>query len=359
MALQQNDKRQLHKALVDAFQTIADLDMMTGLYLGVPREHISGKGTVPGIVLDLIVWADSRGRVADLLEAARDANPTHPDLQALAARLMAAPPPATVDVVAASITRAEFTATAVARQREEQPKTAAVPAITAEVLQRIALRSIEFLNAQDFRTTMAERERAVCRVDYPCETGQGTGFLVGSDLVMTNYHVLESFINQTRQPSEVCCRFGFQMTSAAAQPEPGVSYQLADDWLVASSPVDQLDYALVRLRQQVPMATDNATRSPLAPVTHQFETGEAVFILQHPRTAPLKLASGGLVKADERRVFYLANTLKGSSGSPCFDGNWRLVALHRSGEDVANVGVPFAAILADLQAKNLRNLLLP
>jgi hypothetical protein len=358
MALAQNDRRQLHKVLVDAFQTIADLDLMTGIHLGVPREHISGKGTVPGIVLDLIVWADSRGRVADLLEAAREANPTHPDLRALAARVVteAAPMP---DAVAQTITRAEFTTTAVARQREEQPKTAAVPAITAEVLQRIALRSIEFLNAQDFRTTMAERERAVCRVDYPCEAGQGTGFLVASDLVMTNFHVLEPFINQARPSSEVCCRFGFQMTSAAAQPEPGVPYQLADDWLVASSPVDQLDYALVRLRQHVPSASDNGMRPPLKPVVHQFDTGEAIFILQHPRTAPLKLASGGLVKADERRVFYLANTLKGSSGSPCFDGNWRLVALHRSGEDVANVGVPFAAILTDLQTKNLAGLLTP
>jgi hypothetical protein len=128
---------------------------------------------------------------------------------------------------------------------------------------------------------------------------------------------------------------------------------------VTSSPVDQLDYAIVRLRQHVPAAADSGPRLPLKPVVHQFDTGEAIFILQHPRTAPLKLASGGLVKADERRVFYLANTLKGSSGSPCFDGNWRLVALHRSGEDVANVGVPFVAILADLQARNLGNLLAP
>ena len=359
MALAQNDRRQLHKVMVDAFQTVADLDLMMGLYLGVPREHISGKGVVPHIVLDLIVWADSRGRIADLLEAARDANPTHPDLQELAARLASTVPPLMLEPLAATIGRAEFTSTAVALQREEQPNSAALSALTAEVLQRIALRSIEFVNAQDFRTTMAERERAVCRVDYPCETGQGTGFLVARDVVMTNCHVMEPFMGNGRQASEVCCRFGYQMTSAAAQPEAGVAYDLADNWLVASSPVDQLDYALVRLRQQVPIAADPGLRPPLRPMTHSFEPGESIFILQHPKTAPLKLASGGLVKAEDRRVFYLANTLKGSSGSPCFDGNWRLVALHRSGEDVANVGVPFAAILADLQAKNLATILSP
>jgi hypothetical protein len=357
MALALNDRKQLHKVLVDALPTVADLDLMTGIYLGVPREHISGKGAVPHIVLDLIVWADSRGRVADLLEAAREANPTHPDLRDLATRLLAATPAPSFAAVQQTITRAEFSTSAEAHQREEQPKTGSVPAITAEVLQRIALRSIEFLNTQDFRQTMAERELAVCRVEFPCEAGQGTGFLVASDLVITNYHVVEPFITKARAASEICCRFGYQMTSAMAQPEPGVAYTLADDWLVAASPVDQLDYAVMRLRQQAPAAADVASRPPLKPVAHQFETGEAIFIIQHPKTAPLKLSSGGLVKAEDRRVFYLANTLKGSSGSPCFDGNWGLVALHRSGEDVANVGVPFAAIRADLQAKNLGALL--
>jgi hypothetical protein len=359
MALQVNDRKQLHKILVEAFPTLADLDLMTGLYLGVPREHISVRGAVPHIVLDMLVWADSRGRIADLVEAAREANPTNPTLRELATRLLAGAAPSPLDAVAPTITRAEFTTEAEARQREEQPRNQAIPPVTAEVLQRIALRSIEFVNTDEFRQRMAERELAVCRVEFPCESGQGTGFLVGRDLVITNYHVLAPFIGNSRQPSEVCCRFGYHVVAAAAQPQQGVAYALADNWLVASSPVDQLDYAIVRLRQQVPTPADVASRPALKPVTHNFETGEAIFILQHPKAAPLKLSSGGLVKAEDRRVFYLANTLKGSSGSPCFDGNWQLVALHRSGEDVANVGVPFAAILADLQAKDLGALLSP
>ena len=357
MALHVNDRKQLHKVLVAAFPTLADLDLMTDLYLGVPREHISTKNSVPNIVLDLIVWASSRGRIADLLEAAREANPTQPDLHALATRLLSASAATPLEAGASTITRAEFTTAAEAVERDRQPRDMQIPAITAEVLQRIALRSIEFVNTEEFRQTMAERELAVCRIEFPCDTGQGTGFLVGRDLVITNHHVLASFINKDRQPSELCCRFGYHITAAALPPQRGVAYTLADDWLVASSPIDELDYAIVRLGHAVPTAADVASRPPLKPVTHTFETGEAVFIIQHPKAAPLKLSSGGLVKAESRRVFYLANTLKGSSGSPCFDGNWDLIALHRSGEDVANVGVPFAAILADLQAKGFGTLL--
>lgn len=357
MPLSVDDRKQLHKILVAAFPTLADLDLMTGLHLGVPREHISVKNGVPHIVLDIITWAEARGRIANLLEAAREANPTNADLRVLATRLLAGSAAPQLDAVSATITRAEFTTTSEARQREEQPPSETIPPVTAEVLQRIALRSIEFVNTEEFRRTMAERELAVCRVEFPCEAGQGTGFLIGSDLVITNHHVLAAFISTARQPTEVCCRFGYHISAGAAQPEAGVAYRLADDWLVAWSPVDQLDYAVVRLRDRVPVPADVASRPPLKPIAHAFESGEAIFIIQHPKAAPLKLSSGGLVKAEQRRVFYLANTLKGSSGSPCFNANWELVALHRSGEDVANVGVPFAPILADLQAKNLDGLL--
>ena len=218
------------------------------------------------------------------------------------------------------------------------------------MLQRIALQSLSFYNTSEWRNLMAARERAVCRVEFPCETGMGTGFLVGPDLVMTNYHVLELFIVGSRKPSEICCRFGYQ-TSGDGQPiDMGVAYALADDWLVASSPISDLDYAIVRLRDAASLAAAN--RLPLKPLAHAFDTGESLFLIQHPKAAPLKIASGGVVKADGKRVFYLANTLRGSSGSPCFTANWELVALHRSGDDVANVGVPFSAILTDLKPKN-------
>lgn len=350
MKLTLDDRKLLHKILGEAFPSLDDLDQMAQLNLGVPIAFITAAGAVPHMVLKVIQWAEARDRVLELMEAAREANPSNSNLKDLAIRLLpgvsgAAPTAA----LGAAVQRAEFTSADDLAAREGSWAKTTAPQITTEVLQRIALQSLAFDDTAQWRDRMAERERAVCRVEFPCESGQGTGFLVRPDLVMTNYHVLQLFIEAARTPSEICCRFGYQKTGESQPVNMGDAYPLADDWLVASSPIDQLDYAIVRLRSDA--GTAATPRTPLQPAAHAFETGEAMFIIQHPKAAPLKVAVGGLVKTAPTRVFYLANTLRGSSGSPCFTANWDLVALHRAGEDVANVGVPFAAILPDVGGK--------
>jgi len=72
----------------------------------------------------------------------------------------------------------------------------------------------------------------------------------------------------------------------------------------------------------------------LAPVT-------PVIIAQHPDGQPVKLTLDTDAINRERgfwlnplgtRVRYATNTEGGSSGSPCFDFNWRLIALHHYGD---------------------------
>ena len=85
-----------------------------------------------------------------------------------------------------------------------------------------------------------------------------------------------------------------------------------------------------------------------------------MFILQHPQieegkeTYPLKVTVGFVSGTPTtRRVTYTTNTLKGSSGSPCFRADWDLVALHHSStEGAANEGIPFGAILGNLLGRN-------
>ncbi len=81
-------------------------------------------------------------------------------------------------------------------------------------------------------------------------------------------------------------------------------------------------------------------------------------VLQHPDAAPLKLAleMSGIValNGNQTRVTYTVNTEGGSSGSPCFNTDWELIALHHSGDPnfdrrdkpTCNQGIPFAAIMA-------------
>ena len=100
-----------------------------------------------------------------------------------------------------------------------------------------------------------------------------------------------------------------------------------------------------------------------------FTPGTPLSIMQHPQGEPLKLSFDDdaviAVNANGTRVTYTTNTERGSSGAPCFNARWELVALHHSGDpnfDPAhkptyNEGIPIAAIVALLQARGHSSLL--
>jgi hypothetical protein len=82
-----------------------------------------------------------------------------------------------------------------------------------------------------------------------------------------------------------------------------------------------------------------------------------LMIVQHPDGSPLKLAldTEGIIglNANGTRVRYATNTEPGSSGSPCFDLDWNLIALHQYGDrnyghPRYNQGVPVNLIQARL-----------
>jgi V8-like Glu-specific endopeptidase len=71
-----------------------------------------------------------------------------------------------------------------------------------------------------------------------------------------------------------------------------------------------------------------------------------MLMVQHPKGSPLKIAWGSLLpQSPADRVFYTIPTLNGSSGSPVFNSDLNLVALHCAGDVTGNLGVPFASIL--------------
>jgi hypothetical protein len=84
---------------------------------------------------------------------------------------------------------------------------------------------------------------------------------------------------------------------------------------------------------------------------YHFQSGEPLFIVQHPDGGPLKFAFDRVKVSDDYRVSYLTNTGDGSSGAPCFNLIWDLVALHRGvvhpaiDPQAPNMGIPFSRIL--------------
>jgi hypothetical protein len=196
----------------------------------------------------------------------------------------------------------------------------------------------------------AKAASAVCRIDFDMR-GEGTGFLVAPDLILTNYHVMvppwyRGDINARAQKCEV--KFGVIEGSSTGQ-----HFKLhPTDWLCAESEPEDLDFILQRLDRSVTIVDQIA---PLTLGQHPIQPDEFVNILQHPngRSMEVSLRFNQVVRVNEKRIYYLADTEDGSSGSPVFDDQWRLVAIHHSGGELdqagnltipANSGVPIKPI---------------
>jgi V8-like Glu-specific endopeptidase len=172
--------------------------------------------------------------------------------------------------------------------------------------------------------------RAVCLVEIPEGTPVGTGFLVGPDLVLTNQHVLPD----QKTLESVAMRFDY-LRQANGAASPGKVFTVARDFYHSSAD-DQLDYALVRLTAPPldALAKEGKHRGYLMLSARAVVNRERVNIIQHPDGKPMQvvLTQNYVVNTTERRLQYVADTMPGSSGSPVFDRNWRVVAIHHSGK---------------------------
>lgn len=255
--------------------------------------------------------------------------------------------------------------------------------------------TINMLDPKVWRAKLGQLESRVCQVILPSNQGVGTGFLVGPDLVITNYHVVHNVIGKPDIITQVQLRFDYALL-AEGNGTDGTYYSVAEiiDYSEFSSAdlaanasnaaeANKLDYAILRVDgapgHDLPGGVDNKTTDDtVAPrgwieqptLAPDLNRPTPIFILQHPMGMPLKLAlATSLTVALNRqgtRVRYSTNTLAGSSGSPCFDHNWNLIALHHSGDPAYqgiglaayNQGIPFTAILALLEQRSLKQLLL-
>ena len=219
-----------------------------------------------------------------------------------------------------------------------------------ELPEAIIKEAMALLDAEPFLTGMMAAIQTVCRVETPDKTG--TGFLVGPDLVITNYHVVDTVIDRPERLAQTVLRFDYRVDAQSRTVSDGKEYLVLADEPLPRSPYEQLDFALLRVKGRP--GDDPAgdvggrkLRGWLRPVARTFRNQELIVIIQHPSGKPLKLAFDGVHSFDERRVRYLTNTEAGSSGSPCLNKELELVALHHAGDKVGgyNQGVPFSAIL--------------
>ena len=154
--------------------------------------------------------------------------------------------------------------------------------------------------------------------------GYGTGSMVSARLVLTNNHVLETANSARGSQAE----FNFEV-GTDGQLEPSVFFDLAPDEFFLTDP--QLDYTLVAVREVPGLARFGWLR--LIEDQGKLMVGEWVNIIQHPNGEPKQLAlrENQIIDELEQFLHYKTDTAPGSSGSPVFNDQWEVVALHHSG----------------------------
>lgn len=186
--------------------------------------------------------------------------------------------------------------------------------------------------------------QAVGRIELPKGRAHGTGFLVGPDLMLTNYHV---FKNKEMLASAVV-RFDYHANADGATTK-GRVFEFQPDFY-EGSPDKELDFALVKLKGE-PLADRKLEpgdedlgylellrrgrhRGYLLLAPRDIVEHERVNIIQHPNGNPQKVVltqNYVLANMSADRVHYLADTQPGSSGSPVLNRYWEVIALHHSG----------------------------
>ena len=220
--------------------------------------------------------------------------------------------------------------------------------------------------------------RAVGRISVMTPDGRafGTGSLISPRLMMTNNHVLKT----AGLAATARVEFDYQR-GLDGNDLPAVAFAFDPDAFFLTN--KHLDYTLVAVAQSAgSRELGEFGFNQMIEAEGKVLLGEAVNIIQHPSGEPKQLAlrENKLVDLLEDFVHYETDTAPGSSGSPVFNDQWELVALHHSGvpkkdaqdrilaiggglwqksmgetqiDWVANEGARVSRIVADLKQQNL------
>lgn len=201
-----------------------------------------------------------------------------------------------------------------------------------------------------FLAVGAVRARSVCRiaVRHRRRTVSGTGSRIGTDLILTNHHVLFDW-DDGEQPAEaVDAWFDDELPADGRRPLPR-QVRCLPGTVVGER---EHDWAVIRAHDPIPAEFPVLDLRGAQPP----ELGRRVCIVQHPliqddrgevvvdgvrfgRFKKITFQHNTIRDVRPDLIGYSADTAEGSSGAPVFDETWRVVALHH-GYDTAQPGSP-------------------
>ncbi|MCO5182941.1 MAG: serine protease [Anaerolineae bacterium] len=338
-------------ALLDAFSR-SEFDRMLLAKMDERLENIANDGDFRTQVDQVLRWVDRYDLELKFLQGAREANPTNAKLYAFSQQY-------------------NFTSTNIADGE----------------LETLLTRSRSMLNVSLWRERLGAIEVQTCQIKIDGKAA-GSGFLVGKQAIMTNYHVVKPVLDGSYQPNQIEVVFDYKVVNDDGHEVtlPGTSFALVDgdEWNLCFSPYsdydtnpastvdpdDQhLDFALLKLALPVgDMPVGEKTYNPFSDeprrgwvesdpskmrVAPEMSANDTVFVFQHPKGAPLSLDFDTIESINNAgtRIRYKANTEGGSSGSGCYDRNFNLIALHHLGARKHNQGIPIVPIRRYIEQK--------
>jgi V8-like Glu-specific endopeptidase len=346
-------------SIIDAFPYPWHLPEARELHIVLSQLYPSSKGATfaaqqAGIDVGLLftdqapymVWKDildlgaTAAKNRPLVERARDQNPNNPRRPFLEALLASKPP------IRDSEPRGDLGAPNFVKGSDEVFEPEAL--LFHDDLMLPVGRLTWLIDVLQRLRTLAP---AVCRLEVSngADTQRGTGFRIGPNLLLTNWHVL-TFLGAPA--TNVTAEFGYEddgkggglSATAVACDASTIKTDQANDWGViqVSQPI----------ADSIPVLKLSEAAVP--------QQGQPAFIVQHPGGERKRVAyvRNQVTFADDRVVHYLSDTQAGSSGSPVFNDAGRLIALHHAGgrpQEVAgkpplakNEGIRISAVIQGL-----------
>lgn len=211
------------------------------------------------------------------------------------------------------------------------------PSDAADVLERILFGNE--LQPVNYFQRGAVAARAVARIAIRSSAGSGwgTGFLICPGVLLTNNHVLPT----ASVAKKSLAQFDFEF-DLGDEPIGPVDFEFRPDGLFHTSV--ELDFTVVQVAEQ---SIDGAIKLeaygylPLVEEEGKAFEGEWLTIIQHPAGERKQacVRENKLLKRSDQVLWYATDTMAGSSGSPVFNNDWYIVALHHSGVPETKNGV--------------------
>ena len=178
-----------------------------------------------------------------------------------------------------------------------------------------------------------QASKSVCQV-LRADGAKGTGFILKDGYLMTNFHVLPDSI----EAASAKIIFDYEEDLFGNMRKTSEFFLDADD--SKFSPVDEFDFAYIKIKDNLanPLSQWNFLELDTFSIP---QINNPVTIIQHPlgQSKQIALTANRIIGINGQKLLYETDTERGSSGSPVFNNDWKVIALHHAGMTAEDGGL--------------------